>query len=207
MDYVDGSAWLFKELEHRRMAITGLYRCSQCAAPSIGTVISDATNRYDLVMANRNSEPYWLPEAASGKEFPEVPGPIASAADEAHRCHSIQAYRGAIALARAALEATAKERGYTTGSLQQKIDAMTKDGLLRKNINDAADQLRQAGNHVLHADEAANEVDSATEDDADSALWLLDQVLQEVYQSTARLAKIKQSAETAKARQAEAGCS
>jgi hypothetical protein len=37
--------------------------------------------------------------------------------------------------------------------------------------------------------------------DAENALWLLDEVLLEVYQSTARLALIKERAEAARERQ------
>ena len=135
-----------------------LYTCSQCNAPSIGLVYADSNHyRADLIMNNLDVEPRWIPEAGSGKDYPEVPPTIASTADEAHRCYSIKAYRGAIALARAALEATAKDKGYTKGGLQQKIKDMTDDRLLRSNIGEAADQLRNAGNGVLHADDFEEE--------------------------------------------------
>jgi len=180
-----------------------LYTCSQCNAPSIGLVYADSNHyRADLIMNNLDVEPRWIPEAGSGKDYPEVPPTIASTADEAHRCYSIKAYRGAIALARAALEATAKDKGYTKGGLQQKIKDMTDDRLLRSNIGEAADQLRNAGNGVLHADDFEEE-DSGGPDnmDAENALWLLDEVLLEVYQSTARLALIKERAEAARERE------
>ena len=60
------------------------------------------------------------PTSSLGKTFPDVPTHIASAADEAHRCASIGAFRGAIALARAVVEATAKDKGVKSGNLMPK---------------------------------------------------------------------------------------
>ena len=197
MEYIEESVYVIKHEEGgRRSLIAGLFRCSQCRAPSIG--VSTAQGRLDEHMRDSALSPEWLPLSAAGKEFPEVPQAIANTADEAHRCNSIQAFRGAIALARAALEATAKDQGYATGNLQKKIADMTAKGLLRRNVGEAADELRLAGNHVLHADDASTEVEPASEEDAANALWLLDEVLQEVYQSSARLAAIKQRAEGAR---------
>src|SRR5262245_41493043 len=50
------------------------------------------------------------PELVSGKTFPDVPGHIAEAADEAYLCLGIQAYRATVLLARAVVEATAKDK-------------------------------------------------------------------------------------------------
>ena len=197
MEYVKDSVYaISRDTGSGEYLITGLFRCSQCRSPSLG--FSHAGNSFEGHMSASELSPRWLPASAEGKDFPEVPGSIASAADEAHRCNSIQAYRGAIALARAALEATAKDQGFATGTLQKKIADMTAKGLLRTSIGEAADQLRLAGNHVLHADDASEEVEGASEEDASNALWLLDEVLQEVYQSSARLAAIKQRAEAAR---------
>ncbi|MEV4390207.1 hypothetical protein AB0J68_31615, partial [Micromonospora sp. NPDC049580] len=56
-------------------------------------------------------------DRVAGKEFPDVPAHIAETADEAHRCHSIKAYRAGVLLARSVIEATAKEKGITNGGL------------------------------------------------------------------------------------------
>ena len=40
------------------------------------------------------------PKTVGGKSFPDVPEHIAEAANEAYRCHSIQAYRAAALPAR-----------------------------------------------------------------------------------------------------------
>jgi hypothetical protein len=135
MTCVEGSAYYWQRYQTGLLEAAALYTCSQCNAPSIGLVYADSNHyRADLIMNNLDVEPRWIPEAGSGKDYPEVPPTIASTADEAHRCYSIKAYRGAIALARAALEATAKDKGYTKGGLQQKIKDMTDDRLLRSNI-------------------------------------------------------------------------
>ncbi len=66
----------------------------------------------------------WLPLAGQQKHFPDVPSPIANAAAEVHRCVSIGATRAAVGLARAVVEATAKDKGVTSGGLLAKIDGL-----------------------------------------------------------------------------------
>jgi len=203
MEYIKDSVYVISRDDRtREYLITALFRCSQCRAPSLG--FSNASGSLEEHMRDSALSPRWIPASAEGKDFPEVPGSRSSTADEAHRCNSIQAYRGAIALARAALEATAKDQDFTSGNLQKKIADMTAKGILRTSIGEAADQLRLAGNRVLHADDASEEVEKASEEGKSNALWLLDEVLQEVYQSSARLASIKQRADAAKAQKAAA---
>lgn len=59
-----------------------------------------------------------------GKRYPDVPGEIAAAASEAHACMPVETYRGAVILARSVIEATAEDKGMTTGNLIAKIDTM-----------------------------------------------------------------------------------
>lgn len=164
----------------------GLHACENCNAPQIG--LTPATSGITASNAlSRATDLAWLPQSAVGKDFPEVPGHIASTADEAHRCFSIQAFRACCAMSRAALEGAAVDRGHTKGNLYEKIESMQKAGLLRANIAEAAHKLRAIGNAVLHADST----DPVSKQDADDALWLLDEVLSEAYQSTSRLDAIQ----------------
>jgi len=124
MEYIKDSVYVISRDDRtREYLITALFRCSQCRAPSLG--FSNASGSLEEHMRDSALSPRWIPASAEGKDFPEVPGSRSSTADEAHRCNSIQAYRGAIALARAALEATAKDQDFTSGNLQKKIADMT----------------------------------------------------------------------------------
>ncbi|WP_224049612.1 DUF4145 domain-containing protein [Arthrobacter sp. NicSoilB4] len=123
----------------------------------------------------------------NGKNFPDVPEHIASAADEAYRCRSINALRGAILLARGVVEATAKERGIDKGMLHAKIEALHAEGDIRGFTKEAAHELRYLGNDMAHGD-FVNDVDA---DDADEVLDVMTEILSEVYQGPARVNRMK----------------
>ena len=78
-----------------------------------------------------DTELNWIPRGGEGRSFEDVPDHIAAAASEAYECFSIGAYRATVAMTRAVVEATAKDRGITTGNLASKIDAMESATLLR----------------------------------------------------------------------------
>jgi hypothetical protein len=128
----------------------------------------------------------WLPTTGVGKTFPDVPDHIAGAASEAHECQSIGALRAAVLLARSVIEATAKERGITSGKLAAKIDAMCDRGMIRPHVRDEAHEVRHLGNDMAHGD-FVEPVDS---DDAEAVLVLMGEVLEEVYQSPAKVARL-----------------
>ncbi|MEN2737634.1 DUF4145 domain-containing protein [Microbacterium sp. X-17] len=116
-----------------------------------------------------------------------MPADIAAAAKEAHSAASINAVMAAILMARTVVEATAKDKGITTGSLYQKIDAMAVASLIRASTNEAAHEIRHMGNDMAHGDIS----DVPSSDDASEVLALMDEVLNEVYQGPARTARIK----------------
>ncbi|MEV1070867.1 DUF4145 domain-containing protein [Micromonospora parva] len=127
------------------------------------------------------------PQHVGGKAFPDVPSHIGEAADEAYRCLSIKAFRAAALLARSAIEATAKEKGITKGGLAAKIEEMYQQQLVREYVKDAADEVRHLGNDMAHGDF----VDPVEPEEAVEALALMDEVLEEVFQSPARVAKAR----------------
>jgi hypothetical protein len=57
----------------------------------------------------------------------------------------VGALRGAIMLARAVIEATAKDKGVTNGSLSQKIDRLHERGCIRTYLRDGAHEVRYQG--------------------------------------------------------------
>ena len=131
----------------------------------------------------------WIPLQVGKRTFDDVPDAIASMATEAHQCLTIKASRAAVALARAVVEATAKERGIQTGSLAKKIDKLFEERLIREYVRDAAHEVRFGGNEVAHGDLVSEPMDFAT---ATEILGLMDEILEEVFQSPARVARLKQ---------------
>lgn len=190
--------------------------CPHCHAHSAFTIIAvkepfrgDATMRHGALQCNNSdckkivgglvvtsnnggatgelSE--WWPKHIGGKAFPDIPEHIASTADEAHRCLSIGAHRGAVALARAVVEATAKDHGIDKGMLEKKIEAMAKQGVISGAMKDAADEIRFAGNEVAHADLAEEPI---TADDAGEVLELMDAILTRVYQEPRQVERVRE---------------
>lgn len=159
---------------------------SQCNNPACRRVIGG------VVHAGGTEVMDWWPKFVGGKDFPDVPEHIASTADEAHQCLSIGAHRGAIALARAVVEATAKHQGITKGMLDKKIDEMAMHGVISEAMRDAAHEIRFAGNEVAHADLADEPI---TKDDAEEVLALMDAILTRVYQEPAQVARVRQRRE------------
>jgi len=161
-----------------RQSGAGTTTSLRCPNPMCGMIISGILNGIQLVQ-------YW-PQTVGGKAFPDVPDHIAATADEAHQCQSIGAYRGAVALARAVVEATAKERGVTKGNLMEKIDALAKQGAISDAMKDAAHEIRFAGNEIAHGDLAEQPLGT---EDAEEVLDLMDAILLRVYQEPAQVAE------------------
>jgi Domain of unknown function (DUF4145) len=172
------------------------FRCDNCAALNIcsmwtGDVINPDLDAAGIteVLAHPDpafpAETLWYPPRIGGKRYPAVPTEIAGAASEAHKCITAGAYRGAVILARSVIEATAKNKGMASGSLMSKIDAMHAAGLIREDIKDGAHEVRFLANEAAYG-ELAEPVPGA---DAELILTLMDEVLEEIYQSPARVAR------------------
>jgi hypothetical protein len=93
----------------------------------------------------------------------------------------------AILMARTVVEATAKNKGITTGTLAAKINAMKDAGLIRPAIAEQAHEVRFAGNDMAHGDIEA----PVEETDSEELLALMAEVLSEVFQGPARLERIR----------------
>jgi hypothetical protein len=131
------------------------------------------------------AETQWYPADIHGKRYRDVSAEIAAAASEAHTCLAVEAYRGAVLVARSVIEATAKDKGINTGNLIQKIDAMYQARLIRDDVRDGAHEVRHLGNDMAHGDYT----DLVFQTDAELVVSLMDEVLQEVYQAPARVAR------------------
>lgn len=177
-----------------RMACAS-FRCSICRGQSIalgivGPEISWRTLN-TFFESVRGDELRWRPSATETTDYPHVPNHIGEAATEAYECHNNEHYRGAIMLARAVIEATAKDRGITKGRLYDKIEALATAGLIRAVIKDAAHGVRELGNEMAHGDF----VNPISAEESDLVIQLMGQILNDVYQSAAAIAQAQQAAQ------------
>jgi len=170
--------------------VQGAAACDNCHRASIGARTLDPSETPTSV--EQRFEAFvdrltWYPRKAASPDFPDVPEHIARAAKEAHESHSINALMASILMARTVVEASAKEKGITSGTLVAKIDGMQQQDLIRKSTAEAAHEIRHFGNDMAHGDIA----DLPSADDAAEVLALMDEVLNEVFQGPARTERIK----------------
>lgn len=99
----------------------------------------------------------------------------------------IKADRAAVALARAVIEASAKDKGVVRGSLVAKVDQLHSAGLLRGHIKEAAHEVRFDANEAAHGDLSPIEHEAAEE-----ILTLMGVVLNDLFQSPARVERARQ---------------
>ena len=183
------------------VALMSAFACDYCKHLSIATLhnvpIQAAGNESEreAILNSKQFDKYlhWLPRVGLGKKFPDVEEHIAQAASEAYECYSIGARRASAILARAVIEATAKAKGITKGTIAHKIDELFTGGYIRAHIRDGAHEVRYLGNDMAHGDF----VDVLSQDEAELALTLMTEVLEEVFQSPARVKRAR-DARTAK---------
>jgi hypothetical protein len=170
--------------------VMGAYGCQNCNGLMIAkATIEDTADHgtaFERLEHSTSDSITWYPRQGERRDFPDVPPHIATAASEAYECHSVGANRAALALSRAVVEATAKDKGIK-GRLVDMIDEMRDKDFLRPVTCEAAHEVRQWGNGVAHGDFVAEVAD----DEAEAVLGLMSEVLQEVYQGPAVLAKIR----------------
>lgn len=178
------------------------YVCDGCHHLSVVTWMTshDLTNTWLADYGHDGGpQPYehatWFPIPGHNKEFPDVPEHIAVAATEAWTCHTAGATRGACALARAVVEATAKAKGVTAGRLVEKIDKLATSGLIRPAVQEQAHEIRHIGNDVAHGDLD----DKITVEDSAEVLELMGELLNEVFQAPARKDRLKAAREARRA--------
>lgn len=185
--------WLIRPHGPRTSAVSvsAAFVCDNCRALSVAFV-NYGEHPGQLAQAEQGewqgwASAEWSPRQGEGREFPDVPAHIADTASEAYRCLSINAFRGAVALARAVVEATAKEHGHTKGNLNTKIDALVDSEVLRKATGAVAHEVRHWGNDAAHGDV----VEPIEREEADSVLELMAKVLDEAFQTPALLARVR----------------
>ncbi|MEU9998038.1 DUF4145 domain-containing protein [Streptomyces sp. NPDC050848] len=170
--------------------VMGVYQCSneRCRKYSIGSLT--APNGRNLSSLLAEEPQHWEPTTVRRPDFPDVPDEIAETAAEAHACLSIGAPRGAVALARAVVESSAKAKGITVRGIAAKIDEMSSRGLIRELTKTTAHAIRLAGNEVAHGDIGQVPI---PQDEAEVVVRFMDSFLEEVFQHPAKLQQLQDS--------------
>ena len=183
-------AW--PHLPYDRQVWMAAFRCSSesCQRLSIGwTDLRDVRSPGDAKREVPLASLVWEPRHVRRPSFPDVPSEIAATASEAHACLSVNAPRGAVALARAVVEATPKAKGITVNGIAGKINALRDAEIISTLTADASDQIRRDGNSIAHGDIGDEAV---SQDDAEAILEFMDALLDEVFQRPAKLQRLKE---------------
>lgn len=170
------------------------YICDSCEAFSVAQIEDDdlpnagtAPGAADRYFEEPDSPISWLPVRVLGKRFVDVPDATANAASEAYACYSICSYRAAILLARAVVEAVAKNKGITKGSLASKIADLEEERIVSPLTAQTADEIRFIGNDMAHGDF----VQAVSEEECDDVLNFMSVLLQQIYQEPAKLTRFQ----------------
>lgn len=162
-------------------------QCDNCGKPVCGT----------RPLYDDGPETVW-PTMVASTTYPDVPETIASAARESHQALAASAPRASVAMARATLEATAKDKGITHGNVQSKIEQLAADGYISDSMKEAAHEIRFAGNEAAHADLLSEPI---SVDDAKEIVELMDAILERVYEEPAKVARVRASREARRSQQ------
>ncbi len=168
--------------------------CDACGAASLAVLdASDDdfqdSNEYQLLEMSTSIT--WHPSAMSKSSYPDVPPIIAAVATEAYGTWSVGANRAAVLLARAVIEATAKDHQILKGSLAQKLDELLAQQIIDPLTHEAATEVRHIGNEMAHGDFA----DPVEAVDAQAILRFMGMVLHDAYQRRAEIARIRSACE------------
>ena len=124
------------------------------------------------------------------KTYQDVPEAIAAAASEAHQALGALAPRAAVAMARAVIEATAKEKKILGGSIHSKIEQLAADGHISHAMKEAAHEIRLVANEAVHGDLVDEPIGV---DEGREVVELMDAILERVYQEPAKVERVRAS--------------
>jgi hypothetical protein len=148
-----------------------LLQCSGCGRAGLAHY-HDEGNAASAVLDS------FYPAVLASARLPNgIPAGIVNEFREAELCATAGAWRAASAMLRSALEKTLKANGYTTGTLQAKIDAAASDGVITDARKQRAhDDVRVLGNEVVHDDWRL-----VQQEEVEAALHYVQRILEDLY--------------------------
>ncbi|WP_433464380.1 DUF4145 domain-containing protein [Spirillospora sp. CA-128828] len=165
-----------------------------CQAPSgdIGSDRAICCQRVVLTGSPGNFERLWPPARQSDLD-PAIPAALAASLAEARLCHHAGAHTAATVMVRRTLEALCADRGIpnVTGngghrSLHAKLQDLRAVGAITADLLDWAIHLKEVGNDGAH-----DITVFATDEEAEDAIALAEDMLRHLYVAPARYARAK----------------
>lgn len=132
---------------------------------------------------------FWWPTPGAGSMSADVPGKVAEAYDEGHRCLSAGAPNGAVAMFRTAMTWIVDDKGSPAakakGDLKDKVKQMVADGGLGSTLGQWADHVRLYGNAGVHPDLFGD----VSLDEAKDVAGLTETLIELLYVTPAKIAQ------------------
>jgi hypothetical protein len=158
-----------------------LLRCAVCERAGVAKVA--VNNEY----ATGSALVWFWPTSQLVAKLPTgIPEGVSKEYREAEICMSVEAWRGAAALLRSALEKTLMANGYDESDLYKKIEAAGIDGVITSARRQRAhDLVRTLGNDVLH-----DEWRDVTQQEAEDAHHYVGRVIEDLYDDRTAVEKV-----------------
>ena len=127
-----------------------------------------------------------------------IPEAIRADYAEARRCQYVNAFKGAVALYRRVVEATAchhlgaaaRDAKGRTKQLFELIDALHSGGLITKDLKESAHEVRLLGNYGAHVQDDG--LDRATSEEAEGVREIAWQLLHALFVAPAKTAQLRE---------------
>lgn len=158
-----------------------LLRCTVCERAGVAKVAANNSYATDSTLVS-----FWPTSRPAAKLPTGVPDGISKEYREAEACMSVEAWRGAAALLRSALEKMLRVNGYNESDLYKKIEAAGNDGVITSaRRQQAHDLVRTLGNDVLH-----DEWRVVTQEEAEDAHHYVGRVIEDLYADRSAVEKV-----------------
>lgn len=120
----------------------------------------------------------------------EIPDQISSTLNESRITHAVKCYRSSAVMARRTLEAIAHDKGETKGTLANRLESLTKKGVLSPALSDWAKEVRLIGNSGAHFDP----LEEVTQDDSNQIIVFIEELIKYLYIMPSELDKRRKKA-------------
>lgn len=148
---------------------------------------NSCSQHFLVIRDDDNSIESIYPRTLPGSVNDLIPEDIKADFEEALLCYSVSAYRGAAALARRTVQLICLDKGADKSKkLYQQIDELFSNGVITKDIQEWAHEVRFLGNDAAHPNK-----DIVSGDDARDILDLLESLCEVLYVAPAKAAERK----------------
>jgi hypothetical protein len=148
-----------------------VYEIAECNGCDFFLLVKRTNNIINLIY------PSPLPKPIDGK----TPNFLKEDLLEANVCFAVNAYRGAVVLARRALQNCCFEKGAPDKPLNNQIEWLLSQQIITKDLNDWAHEVKATGNDAAHPSSDPKNDEKISRDDAEEILTLLEKFIDVLY--------------------------